>query len=330
MVDINIWNDFEEKSKKENDKKMEYICNLLFNNVNFYSFISQYYSQMGNKSFFKFLHNLNPCNKFEIDDHRLKKYLISINNDETLAKIFIKTTNSIYCSLNRVEEGKECNISYLKNNSSYDLATCKICGELDNVLIPTDIAIVGINIAPFHFGCRCVATSIFTVRDDLETVMQVRNDPINLTKIEMPENSSYTDWKNLLISIHGKKAFEFHQEMRNHNIYDYSDEDFLEFYKMNNGQNLDISDFNYFQLELLANKIYFKNNKKYIEILKRASKLAFPKKAAEFNRLIGERYLSLEEYDTAKSYFEEALRLDEKVGVKRILRRLSKMEGQMK
>lgn len=326
MVEINIWNDFNNESKENYYKKVQKICTLLFDNINFYSFLELRCPKLEKESLLEFLSKQNPYDKFEISDINLKVFLNNFCIEDQDIVILKRTINSIYLSINKIEESKKREVAYLRNNSCFNLLTCETCGEIDKNLIPVEFANVGVNIAPFHVGCRCSVSLV--LNNDYKPSENLRelNDPITLTKISMPESTSYTEWKESLISIHGKKAFYFHKKMWDQSIYSFSHDNFLEFYKNNNGQKIDSYSFNYHQLELIANEIYFDNDEKFIEILTIASNLAHPKKAASLNRTIGKRWLKVKKYDKAKFYLEEALRLDKNIGVKRTLNRLYKLE----
>lgn len=328
MVEINIWNDFNNEVKGTYYKKVEYICDLLFTDTNFYCFLETKFQNLKKKTLVDFLSEQNPYDKFEISDINLNEFLNNFCDEKQDSVILTRTINSIYRSINKIEESRKNEVVYLINNSHYDFTTCNNCGEIDKVLIPVETAIVGVNIAPFHVGCRCFVTSVFKGRETLKVHMQERNDPIIDGKVTMPENSSYKEWKEHLISIHGKNVFYFHKKMLNQSIHRYSHESFLEFYKNNDGKKIDYYSFNYHQLELIANEFYYDNDEEFIKILTIASNLAYPKKAASLNRTIGERWLKMREYDKAKLCLEEALHLNENVGVKRLLNRLNKMEGE--
>lgn len=92
-----------------------------------------------------------------------------------------------------------------ENTATLDKHTCDRCGKLDHLLIRSSQAKPGVNLPPFHDGCRCYPAPY---THDLPDVSESwYRDPVT-NKSEYGPYTTYQDWKAAMISKHGADVFK--------------------------------------------------------------------------------------------------------------------------
>lgn len=85
--------------------------------------------------------------------------------------------------------------------ATLDSKTCGICGDLDGNIYTEDEAVVGKNMPPFHYLCRCTDVPYY---DDMDLSDQTRaaRDPETGETILVPADMTYKDWYNQYVKGH--------------------------------------------------------------------------------------------------------------------------------
>lgn len=296
---------------------------ILYTNTKFKNYILNHINRKRHNSFRYYL-RLVFLNNFSSSWKNKADILSSATGvKKEVCYPIISTLESLINHSQRLEDWKNHRVKSFKTLPCFDFRTCDACGEKGNSMIKIQEAQIGVNLPPFHVGCRCVARAFFEHTELTGTKMA--NDPISDERFEMDTNATYGDWIKSLEEKYGKEAIRFQRELVKNKIYSYSTQTFINFYNHYNKDKLPYSSLSSRQLEVLAKESFSGDREKSVELLKMSAEKEsyYPYKAKSY-RTIGEYYLGIHDKEKALYFFELALNYNPKVGVKRIFNNLKK------
>ena len=102
--------------------------------------------------------------------------------------------SSMFSSLMNIAAYKKDGVEKYQILATLDSQTCDVCGNLDGEIYRTDDAQIGVNLPPFHFGCRCTDVPYYD-DNDWPGETRVGRDLVTGEDIEVPANMTYKEWK---------------------------------------------------------------------------------------------------------------------------------------
>lgn len=101
---------------------------------------------------------------------------------------------SMFFSLRDIEGYENDDVEQYQILATLDNKTCEACGNLDRKIFWVKAAKVGVNLPPFHTGCRCTTVPYYD-DTDLSNMMRVARDPVTGKPYEVSADMTWKEWK---------------------------------------------------------------------------------------------------------------------------------------